>query len=311
MTNSSPQLRELVIISGKGGTGKTSITASFAMLAENKVIVDCGVDAADLHLILSPKIIEKNFLKSGKEASIREVDCINCGICKDNCKFNAVKVSYDKKKNRNLYLVDPISCEGCGVCVRFCPVKAIDFEERLAGEWYVSSTHFGSMIHAKLEIAGENSGKLIATIRNKSKKIAAEKNINLIIIDGPPGIGCPVIASITGTSTVLIVTEPTVSGLHDLERTIELVEHFKIPCLICINKFDINFDLTKKIEELANLKNIPVVGRIPYDKLVTIAQINGKSIVEYPESIAGENIKTLWKKVEENINLTKNNVKNT
>ena len=232
-------MKELVVISGKGGTGKTSITASFAVLADRPVIADCDVDASDLHLVLSPQIKECHEFRSGHEAVIRQDDCIGCGECLSHCRFKAVQVS-GKPGQRAQFFIDPVSCEGCGVCVRFCPEHAIDFPERLCGEWMISETRCGPMVHARLGTAAENSGKLVSTVRREAKRIAKENNSPLIITDGPPGIGCPVIASVTGASLVLAVTEPTVSGEHDLKRVLSLARHFSIPALVCVNKWDIN-----------------------------------------------------------------------
>jgi MinD superfamily P-loop ATPase len=187
-------MKELVIISGKGGTGKTSVTASFAVLADRPVIADCDVDAADLHLVLSPRINEHHEFRSGHEAVIRQNDCNGCGLCLEHCRFDAVKMVRDSAGEPK-YNIDPVSCEGWGVCVRFCPEQAIDFPERLCGEWMISETRCGPMIHARLGVAAENSGKLVSTVRREARRIAEEEDRSLVIVDGPPGIGCPVIAS--------------------------------------------------------------------------------------------------------------------
>jgi len=285
-------MKELVVISGKGGTGKTSITASFAALAENAVIVDCDVDAADMHLILEPQIQEKHYFFGGKEASIKENLCTGCGKCFEICKFDAVK----QDKN-NKFKIDGISCEGCGVCFRFCPSGAITFEEKLSGEWYISNTRFGSLIHAKLGVAEENSGKLVSKIRNQARLTAKRTNAELIIADGSPGIGCPVIASISGADTVLIVIEPTLSGIHDFKRVLELTRHFKIPACVCINKFDVNEELTKETENFCEKNNIEIVGKIPYNKVFTDAMIKKLTIVECSDGFISKEIKNMWKKL--------------
>jgi MinD superfamily P-loop ATPase len=284
-------MKELVIISGKGGTGKTSVTASFAALAKNAVLVDCDVDAADLHLILNPEIGKRHDFYSGHEAIIREADCTACGLCQTLCRFGAIQESGEK------FRVDSASCEGCGVCVEFCPVKAIDFPDRLCGEWFVSKTRFGTMVHARLGIGAENSGKLVSTVRNQAKQFAQAVQANWILVDGPPGTGCPVIASITGADAVLAVTEPTRSGQHDLLRVLELARHFKIPAFVCINKWDINPEMTGQIEAAATGAGAAVSGRIPYDKSVTKAQINGQSVVELNNGVASQSIQTLWEKL--------------
>jgi len=284
-------MKELLIISGKGGTGKTSITASFAALAKNAVFADCDVDAADLHLILNPEIRERHDFYSGHEAVIREADCAGCGLCNDLCRFDAVKKSGDK------FQIEPSSCEGCGVCVEFCPVKAIDFPNRLCGEWFLSKTRCGTMVHARLGIGAENSGKLVSTVRSQARQFATAVQADWILVDGPPGTGCPVIASITGADAVLAVTEPTVSGQHDLQRVIELTRHFQIPAFICVNKWDINPAMTATIEAAATLSGATVLTRIPYDRSITEAQLRGQSVVEYSEGIASQFIQTLWEKL--------------
>lgn len=287
MRNGGNEPFEIVIVSGKGGTGKTSITAAFALLAKHSIIADCDVDAANLHLILEPKVQEKHEFWSGHYATIRSYDCSECGICLEYCRFDAVKHENDE------LFIDETSCEGCGVCVYFCPEEAIDFPQRLCGEWMVSETRAGIMVHAQLGIAAENSGKLVATVRNKAKEIALNKSIPLILIDGPPGIGCPVISSITGTKLVVVVVEPTLSGLHDMERILALARHFKIPSVLCINKWDLNPDITQKIEAKAEELNVPLIGKIPYDPNITSLQIQKKSIVE-EESQTKDIIAEMW-----------------
>ncbi len=276
-----------MIVSGKGGTGKTSVTASLAALADQPVICDCDVDAADLHLILEPKIRENHDFRSGHEAVIRESDCIGCGICQDVCRFGAVIDDVET------FSIDPIACEGCGVCVHFCPQKAIDFPESLCGKWFVSDTRLGPMVHAKLGVAAENSGKLVSLVRTEAKHLAEEENRRMVIVDGPPGIGCPVIASITGASQVLIVTEPTVSGEHDLERVMGLARHFQIPSLVCVNKWDINEEMTIRIEQKARDLGAGIAGRIRYDQAVTRAQILQKTIVE-TDAASAQDIRQIW-----------------
>jgi MinD superfamily P-loop ATPase len=284
-------MKELVIISGKGGTGKTSVTASFAVLAEKAVLADCDVDAADLHLVLKPDVRERHDFRSGHEAIIREADCTGCGVCLDLCRFDAVRTHETEAGAR--CVVDPVACEGCGVCVRFCPEQAIDFPERLCGEWMVSDTRCGPMVHARLGVAAENSGKLVATVRQEARRIAEEQGRNLVIVDGPPGIGCPVIASLSGAAQVLVVTEPTVSGEHDLARVLKLAAHFGIPATICVNKWDLNPEMTERIEKQARAVGATVAGRIRYDRAVTQAQIRELAVVEIDAPCA-EDIRALW-----------------
>ncbi|MDD5679013.1 MAG: ATP-binding protein [Kiritimatiellae bacterium] len=289
-------MNEIVIISGKGGTGKTSIVASFAALAKNAVLADCDVDAADLHLVLSPTIRQREEFRYGHEATIRQEDCIRCGACLARCRFEAVRKT-DGGAGEARFTIDPTACEGCGVCVALCPVKAIDYPERLAGEWYVSETRCGPMVHARLNPGGENSGKLVSKVREAARQIAAERQRDLILIDGPPGVGCPVIASLAGASMVLIVTEPTLSGAHDMRRVIELTEHFHIPAAVCVNKWDLNPDMAERIEREARGKRLCLAGRVQYDRAVTDAQIKGKAVVEISGAHAGEDIRAVWEKV--------------
>ncbi len=285
-------MKELVVISGKGGTGKTSITAAFAALAKNAVLADCDVDAADLHLILSPDIKQtKNFF-SGYEATVKQNECAGCGECMRICRFEAVM-----KSNKGTYCIDHLNCEGCGVCSCFCPVNAIELKDRLCGEWYVSDTRFGPMVHAKLGIAAENSGKLVSVVRNEAKKIAENIKANMLLIDGPPGIGCPVIASITGAGAVMAVTEPTLSGQHDLKRVAELASHFRIPLYVCVNKHDINPEMSEIIERDSEGVGATVLGRISYDNEITRAQIAGKSIIEWGKGKAVKEITNIWEKL--------------
>jgi MinD superfamily P-loop ATPase len=284
-------MKELVIISGKGGTGKTSVTGSFAALADYAVLADCDVDAADLHLLLKPDVREEHDFYSGHEALIREADCTGCGLCAELCRFDAVI-----PKN-GIFCIDPVACEGCGVCVKFCPAEAIDFPDALCGKWFVSKTRHGRMVHARLGIAAENSGKLVSTVRKQAAQVAAALQAEWLLIDGPPGTGCPVIASITGAGAVLVVTEPTLSGEHDLLRVLELSRHFEIPAFISVNKWDINPEMTERIEGAAAKAGATVLERIPYDASITKAQIQGLSVVEYNDGPAATAIKNLWEKL--------------
>lgn len=291
-------MKEIVVISGKGGTGKTSIVASFAALAKNAALADCDVDAADLHLLLAPDVKRTADFSGGKLAAVKTENCIGCGLCEEVCNFDAAVFNGPGNDViEKTYSIDPISCEGCGVCVHFCPSDAIRFDEAINGQWFVSETRFGSMVHARLGVAQENSGKLVSLIRKEAKQIATEQGNNLIIVDGSPGVGCPVIASITGADLVLVVTEPTLTGRHDLDRVIELTEHFNIPTMICINKCDINPKIAEEIKNTALGMNIKVAGEIAYDSAVTKAQIAEKSVVEYSTGSLKEQIKSLWESV--------------
>lgn len=295
-------MKEIVIISGKGGTGKTSIAASFAALATGRaVLADCDVDAADLHLILKPDIKQHTEFRSGHKAVIRTESCIGCGKCVDVCRFDAVREgttwdAFPKITNS----IDPIVCEGCGVCARFCTANAIDFSENMCGEWFVSETRFGPMVHAQLGIAAENSGKLVTLVRREAKKAAQEKNLDYVIIDGSPGIGCPVIASLTASDLALIVTEPTVSGDHDLRRITQLTKQLGVLAMVCVNKWDINPDATETIRRFAESAGLAFAGTLRYDKAATEAQRAEKSIIEYNGNgtIANE-IKCIWHCIEQ------------
>ncbi len=294
--------RELVVISGKGGTGKTSIVASFAALAERVVLADCDVDAADLHLVVEPRIIKREDFSGGSRARIMSGHCTACAKCAEVCRFDAI--SYSGPGNGKVdktYRVNPIACEGCGVCAYFCPENAIEFAPVVNGKWFVSETRCGPMVHARLGVAEENSGKLVTLVRTQAENIAQERNLDLILIDGSPGIGCPVVASITGADLVLVVTEPTLSGLHDLERVSDLTRHFGIGTLVCINKSDLNEDLASEIETQARQRGVRMAGRVRYDRAVTEAQIKKKSVVEYARNGVATDIRQLWAEVSDAI----------
>lgn len=265
-------MRELVIISGKGGTGKTSLTAAFASLAANSVLCDADVDAADLHLLMQPQVRQRSDFMGGSKAQIDPGLCTGCGTCRTLCRFDAIS---------ERLTVDPIRCEGCGVCVDFCPAAAIEFPVQRCGEWYISDTRFGAMVHARLGIAEENSGKLVSLVRKQARQLAEERGHDLILTDGPPGIGCPVIAAIGGATALVIVVEPTVSGIHDMERVLDLAVHFRVPGMICVNKFDLNLEMTEAIEHLASQRNVALLGRIPFDPVFTHAMVAGKTLLEY------------------------------
>jgi len=282
-------MKELVILSGKGGTGKTSLTAAFASLAGDCLLCDADVDAADLHLLMQPDVRRQTDFMRGGIASIDPQRCTQCGTCIEMCRWSAIGPDF---------VVDEIECEGCGVCVDFCPEQAIDFPPQICGQWFISDTRFGPMVHARLGIAEENSGKLVTLVRQQASQLAQEKGIDLLITDGPPGVGCPVIAAVGGAASALIVTEPTVSGIHDMQRAIELCRHFRVPVMVCINKYDLNPENSGQIEALAREGDLPVVGRVPYDPVFIRAMVQGKTLFEYDgEGPAAEHLRSVWKRI--------------
>jgi MinD superfamily P-loop ATPase len=280
-------MKELVVLSGKGGTGKTSIVGSLAALAEDKILADCDVDAADLHLLLEPVIRQEHEFWSGQVAVIDEEKCTQCGLCEELCRFEAIED----------FRVDPVSCEGCGFCYHICPAEAITMKENLSGHWFISDTKYGPLVHARLGIAQENSGKLVALVRQQAKEMAEKQGADLIISDGPPGIGCPVISSLSGASLALLVTEPTLSGIHDLERVLGVCRHFSVPALVCINKYDINEDNAGRIEDYCREQGIELAARIPFDNIVTEALVKGRPVVKYSDGPVSRQIKELWRNI--------------
>lgn len=286
-------MKELVICSGKGGTGKTSVTAALAALADNRVLADCDVDAADLHLVVGPRNTREEIFQGGHVAVIREDVCAACGHCRELCRFGAIDL-LTSETGQDVYRIDPVLCEGCGVCVHFCPTEAIDFPRATNGAWFVSDTRHGPMVHARLIPGQENSGKLVTLVREKARQIAQSQKADLLLVDGPPGIGCPVTASITGADMVLAVTEPGVSGKHDLDRLLQLTRHFEVPAAVCINKADINPEFAATIEKECLSAGVPVVGRVPFDHAFTQAQLEGKSVVEMADTPASAAIRETW-----------------
>lgn len=286
-------MKELLVLSGKGGTGKTTLVGSLAALVPHKVLADCDVDAADLHLLLSPQIRERNEFWSGVGASIDSEQCNACGTCMEICQFNAVQISGDSAS------IDPLSCEGCGVCAHFCPQEAISLHDKRCGAWFVSDTAYGPMVHAALDIGEENSGKLVSLVKRKTRELAEKEDAQWILVDGPPGIGCPVIASLSGADLVLVVTEPTSSGLHDLVRVLDLAKHFKLPACVCINKWDLNQDFADRIEQNCSVRGIPLLGRIPFDPAAITSLVAGRPIVDYDSGPASASIRQIWQALEE------------
>jgi MinD superfamily P-loop ATPase len=290
-------MKEIVVISGKGGTGKTSLTASFACLEERDVLVgDCDVDAADMHLLMQPDFEKSEDFCSGDLAIINQDECMCCGACADICRFEAISIKNDE------YFIDPLDCEGCGYCARICPSNAITNERQIAGKWYVSNIKTGSlMVHARLGIGVDNSGKLVAKVKNEARDIAKRNGNDLIIIDGPPGIGCPVISSLSGADFAVLVTEPTISGLHDLKRVYELVKKFKIRAGCIINKSDLNIRTTEKIENFLQSEDILHIANLPYDEIITESMVNGQTIIEYADTDTTEMISESWEKIKKTL----------
>lgn len=285
-------MKQLVVISGKGGTGKTSVVSALAALGPKKVLADCDVDAADLHLILNPSIIETNDFISGERPYIDPDICTQCGLCAEHCRFDAISDDF---------AVIPEKCEGCGVCSFICPVQAVSVEPRNCGKWFKSDTRFGTMIHAALGIGEENSGKLVTTVRNASAEAAKEIGAELVLVDGSPGVGCPVIASLTNADLAVFVAEPTISAVHDLKRVHKLTEHFKIPSMAIINKCGINEEQENEIRSFCKEKDILLAGELPYDTIFTKAQLAGLSAVEFDPDGMGKEIEKIWNKMESNL----------
>lgn len=282
-------MKEIVVLSGKGGTGKTSIVGSLAVLAERKVLADCDVDAADLHLLLSPSQKQKNEFWSGQVAQIDESRCNECGLCQELCRFNAIQN----------FKVDLISCEGCGFCSHICPTEAINMKENISGYWFISDSRYGTIVHARLGIAQENSGKLVAVVRQQAKQVAKERGLDYIISDGPPGIGCPVISSLSGANLALLVTEPTLSAMHDLDRVLDVCRHFNIPARVCINKYDLNEENTRQIEVQCYSRGVEIAGKLPYDNIVTESIIRGVPVVEYSKGNIANEMEKMWHSLSE------------
>ena len=284
-------MREIVIISGKGGTGKTSIAGALAYLAESKVLCDMDVDAPDLHLLLTPEIQERHDFISGHEARIRSEDCTRCGQCAELCRFDAVLQTQDG------YQVDPVRCEGCKVCVALCPAGAIDFPDSHCGEWFRSETRVGPMLHAQLKAGAENSGRLVTLLKQQARALAEDRGLELLLCDGAPGIGCPVISSLAGAHLALIVTEPTLSGLHDLKRVQELCRHFRIKTAVLVNKCDLNPEQTERIRARCAEQGCAVLAELPHDPLFVQAMVNRKTVTEYPATPTARALREAWERI--------------
>jgi MinD superfamily P-loop ATPase len=280
-------MKEILVISGKGGTGKTCIAGSFAALAGNAVLADCDVEAANLHLLLGPSVIKQNEFFGLPQGRIEETKCVRCGLCERLCRFGAI----------NGFTVDPLECEGCGVCFHACPSQAVRLEDNLSGHWFTSETRFGPMVFARLRAGAGNSGKLVTEVKNAARDLARMKNRDLIIVDGPPGVGCPVISSLTGVDLALVVTEPTVAGLHDLERILDLAEGMRTKTAVAINKWDLSPGMTDNLEDYCQARGTDILGRIPFDEEVVKSVVKGISPVESGQGQANKAINDLWREV--------------
>jgi len=288
-------MKEIVVISGKGGTGKTSITASFAMLGGKDIVVaDCDVDAADMHLLMQPEVLTETDFYSGVAAVIDQDKCIKCGKCANVCRFEAIPIINEK------YIVNNINCEGCGYCAQVCPKDAIEMVEQNVGKTFISETKAGNtMVHARLKIGADNSGKLVASVKKETKRIAIETDKKFIVVDGSPGIGCPVVSSLSGADFVVLVTEPTVSGIHDLKRVYELVKKFQIPAGCIINKADLNNSVTEDIIDFLIDEKILHLANLPYDESFTKAMTEGKTIVEFTQNSLTDEIVKSWEMIKQ------------
>ncbi|HHY39297.1 MAG TPA: 4Fe-4S binding protein [Clostridia bacterium] len=284
---------EIVIISGKGGTGKTSVAGCFAALAGNAVLADCDVDAANLHLILGAKQREAYEFSASKKAEIHDALCVRCGACRDVCRFDAVSETSEAGE----FKIDPLSCEGCGVCFYTCPRQAISMKEAVSGRWFISDTPYGIMVHAALRAGEGNSGKLVTLVKNKARELAEADGVRYVITDGPPGVGCPVIASLTGATVALIVTEPTRSAIHDMKRVLQVCRHFGVPASVCINRCDLSKENTAEIMRYCHEEGIHVIGEIPFDRAVVDAMVKGLPAVQYVECEASRRIRNMWEEL--------------
>lgn len=290
----------VAVASGKGGTGKTTVTAALAHLASQEfpiVLADADVDAANLELVLSPTKLEEHDFYGGQVAIINPAKCIACGICAEVCRFDAPHPL--RGEGGEVYTIDPIACEGCASCFYQCPVEAIRMEEQLAGRWFRSDTRFGPLFHAHLFAAQENSGKLVTLVKQRARLLALDTGAEFLLVDGPPGIGCPVISASAGADLALLVTEPTVSGVHDLERALSTVNHFGVPALVCINKYDVNLDRSREIATFCAEQGIEVVGQIPFDTVVTEAMVRGLPVTAFSDGAVSRELRRVWARIKE------------
>lgn len=291
-------MKEIVILSGKGGTGKTSVTAAFSHLATEGevnlsiVLADADVDAANLELVLAPKNLDKEDFWGGKAAEIDQMVCNGCGECAEVCRFDAIR------ETDGTYTVDPIACEGCAACFYACPMESISLRDQIAGEWYRSESRYGPLFHAALRPAQENSGKLVTLIKHKAKSLALEEGYDLMLVDGPPGIGCPVISAASGSDLAIIVSEPSLAGVLDMQRILETTKHFGVPAIVCINKSDLYTEGTAEIEAFCREQGIEVVGSVPFDEGVTQAMVRGEPVTAYePDGTTSQALRGIWERV--------------
>lgn len=290
---------ELVVASGKGGTGKTSIVGALAELVRPAVLVDCDVDAANLHLIVTYQVLEEHEFSSSKRAWIDMEKCIACALCLDSCRFEAISMRRDEESRWGMrFDVDPLACEGCGLCARLCEVGAVRFEKVVSGRWFLSESDYGPFLHARLGAAQSNSGRLVSLLRQRAREIGESCGHGMILVDGPPGIGCPVIASLTGASYLLIVTEPSLSAVHDMERLADLAVHFGIKAGVCVNKCDISEEIAGRIEQIAGERGLVIHGRIPYDPAFTEAQLRQQSYLRTASEQGRERIRKIWESIQ-------------
>jgi MinD superfamily P-loop ATPase len=291
-------MKQIIILSGKGGTGKTSVTAALAHLAiegeipVQAVLTDADVDAANLELLCAPHVEEQHEFWSGKVAKINPQECNNCGACEEVCRFDAIYEDGDG------YRIDPIPCEGCASCMYACPCEAIEMIEQRAGMWFHSHSRYGHLFHAELHPGQENSGKLVTLVKQQARLYAMDNELDLVLVDGPPGIGCPVISAVSGADLVLIVAEPSVAGVHDMQRALQTTDHFGVPAAVCINKADLHEDGTNQIATYCKIQDLPLIGKIPYDTLVTEAMVQGMPVTVYrPESQVSIALESIWKRL--------------
>jgi len=279
--------KQLTVVSGKGGTGKTTCLAAFAALAQEKVIADCDVDASNLYLLLHPENRDDGEFYGAKIAVRDEDKCVKCGLCEEACRFDAITVDE----------IDEPACEGCGLCVRVCPQDALVLQPVVCGTWYTGETTYGPMAHAHLLPAAESSGRLVTLVRQKAEDLAFERELPLILIDGPPGLGCTTTAALADVDMALIVTEPTLSGMHDMRRQVDMINQFGFPSAVMINKWDINPQNTQVLRDYCAQEGLPLVAEVPYDTTVTEALAEEVPLVEYNEGPASQAIRTAWDRV--------------